>query len=175
MTNHLKSPTLTILPLPRGVVLLPGVTLRIPVSDALPVLRSIATRSKTPKPDASDVPIGCVPFKSPLLSDNGQQLVESQSSPSKELDNDPNAPASSNDLFGYGVVAKISGLYKGRRNDLSLTVEGLTRFRVDKITKERPHFEAAVTHLQDEGILLFYATLAVAVANSLSSRGFRGP
>ncbi|KAI4284545.1 MAG: hypothetical protein L6R38_001311 [Xanthoria sp. 2 TBL-2021] len=152
MTNHLKSPTLTILPLPRGVVLLPGVTLRIPVSDALPVLRSIATRSKTPKPDASDVPIGCVPFKSPLLSDNGQQLVESQSSPSKELDNDPNAPASSNDLFGYGVVAKISGLYKGRRNDLSLTVEGLTRFRVDKITKERPHFEAAVTHLQDEAV-----------------------
>ncbi|KAI4218070.1 MAG: hypothetical protein L6R36_009138 [Xanthoria steineri] len=152
MTSHLKPPTLTILPLPRGVVLLPGVTLPIPFSDALPVLRSIATRSKTPRPEASDVPIGCVPFKSPLLGDDGQQLIESQSSPSKGLDNDPNAPASSNDLFTFGVVAKISGLYRGPRNELTLTVYGLTRFRVDKITKERPYIEAAVTHLRDEAV-----------------------
>ncbi|KAL8672775.1 MAG: hypothetical protein Q9168_002769 [Polycauliona sp. 1 TL-2023] len=154
MTNQSKSSTLTILPLPPGVVLLPGVTLRIPVSDALPVLRSIATRSKTPKPEASDVPIGCVPLKSPLLSDDGQQLIEGQSPPSRDLDkNDLDGPASSTGLFGYGVVAKISGLYKGRRNDLSLTVEGLSRFRVDKITKEKPYVEANVTHLHDEAIV----------------------
>ncbi|KAL8657578.1 MAG: hypothetical protein Q9226_001788 [Calogaya cf. arnoldii] len=152
MSNQPKSPTLTILPLPRGVVLLPGVTLRIPVSDALPVLRSIATRSKTPKPEASDVPIGCIPLKSSLLTDDGQQLIEGQSPPpSKGLDkNELNSPVSSRDLFGFGVVAKISGLYRGRRNELLLTVEGLSRFRVETFTKGRPYLEATVTHLQDE-------------------------
>ncbi|KAL8997954.1 MAG: hypothetical protein Q9169_002876 [Polycauliona sp. 2 TL-2023] len=149
------SSTLTILPLPPGVVLLPGVTLRIPISDALPVLRSIATRSKNPKPEASEVPIGCVPLKSPLLGDDGQQLIEGQNPPSQEPDkNDATGPVSSTSLFGYGVVAKISGLYKGRRNELSLTVEGLTRFRVDKIIKERPYVEAAVTHLQDQAVVV---------------------
>ncbi|KAL8882289.1 MAG: hypothetical protein Q9198_000688 [Flavoplaca austrocitrina] len=155
MTSHSESPTLTILPLPRGVVLLPGVTLRIPVSDALPVLRSIATRSKTPKPEASDVPIGCVPFRSPLLNGDGQQLIQGQSPPSPnhlDKDNSQDGFVSRKDLFNYGVVAKISGLYKGRRNDLSLTVEGLSRFRIDKITKDRPYVEAIVTHLQDEAV-----------------------
>lgn len=168
MTSHSKSPTLTILPLPRGVVLLPGVTLRIPVSDALPVLRSIATRSKTPKPEASDVPIGCVPLRSSLLSGDGQQLIEGQSPPSPHhLDKDDGQDGfvSRKDLFNYGVVAKISGLYKGRRNDLSLTVEGLSRFRIAKITKERPYVEAMVNHLQDEGTIAIDLHLAFAVAN----------
>ncbi|KAL8861718.1 MAG: hypothetical protein Q9178_001919 [Gyalolechia marmorata] len=154
MTNQPRSPTLTILPLPRGVVLLPGVTVPIPLIDRPDVesfVRSLARRSKVPKP----VFIGCVPLKSPLLSDDGQQLIEDRNRPAKELDNEhmiPPKSASSSDLFSYGVLAKLSGMHSRHPSDITLVVDGLTRFKVDKVTKEKPFFEAAVTYLQEEAV-----------------------
>lgn len=152
-----KSQTLPILPLPRGVVLLPGITLRIPVagrSDVLSLLTSVYTRSRTPKPDAATVPIGCVPLASPLLSSDGQQLLEGKRRRNQEQDDDNiDAPekATSKDLFAYGTVAKISGVQGRRPDDLTLVVEGLRRFRIEDITQEKPFIEAKVTYVEQEG------------------------
>lgn len=157
MMGQSKSQTLPILPLPKGIVLLPGTTLRIPVagrSNVLSLLTSIYTRSRTPKPDAAAVPIGCVPLTSPLLSSEGQQLIEGNPTPSQEQDdNNLDAPedATSKDLFSYGTVARISGVQGRRPDDLTLVVEGLRRFRIDNVTKERPFFEANVTYIEEEG------------------------
>ncbi|KAL8956877.1 MAG: hypothetical protein Q9193_005713, partial [Seirophora villosa] len=150
-----KSRTLPILPLPKGVVLFPGITLRIPVagrSDVLSLLKSIYARSKTPKPDAADVPVGCVPLNSPLLSSDGQQLIEANQPSGQEQDeaiDHTHEEATSTSLFGYGTVARITGV-RGRREDLTLVVEGLRRFKIDKVTQERPYFEATVIYPDEE-------------------------
>ncbi|KAL8895393.1 MAG: hypothetical protein Q9207_008192 [Kuettlingeria erythrocarpa] len=153
-----KSQKLPLLPLPTGIVLLPGITLRIPVAgrlDVLSLLTSIHARSKTPRPDATALPIGCVPLSSPLLSFDGQQLIEGQNWPRQDQDNDsPDTPgnATGKDLFAYGTVARISGVQGRRPDDLTLVVEGLRRFRIDQITKERPFLEANVTFLDPEAV-----------------------
>ncbi|KAL8841166.1 MAG: hypothetical protein Q9170_001020, partial [Blastenia crenularia] len=150
--------TLPIVPLPQGVVLLPGQTLRVPVvgrSDVLSLLTSIYTRSKTPKPDAVAVPIGCVPLGSPLLSSDSQRLIERESRErSRQDDEGYNRPeeATSNDLFAFGTVARISGVQGRRPDDLTLVVEGVRRFRIDHVTQERPFFEAKVTYFEKEAL-----------------------
>lgn len=152
MMGQSRSQTIPILPLPKGYVLLPGVTIRIPVagrSDVLSLLTSIYTRSKTPKPDAASVPIGCVPLKSSLLGSEGQQLIESgnRSTPEQEDDGDDKSEeARKSDLFAYGTLARIAGVHGRRPADLTLEVEGLRRFRMNTVTQERPFFEAAVTY-----------------------------
>ncbi|KAL8712537.1 MAG: hypothetical protein Q9225_006927, partial [Loekoesia sp. 1 TL-2023] len=153
-----KSQTLPILPLPKSVVLLPGVTLRIPVagrSDVLSLLTSIYTRSRTPKPDAAAVPIGCVPLRSPLLSSDGQHLIEDKARGRPEQDDDRNdipEEATSSDLFAYGTVARISGVQGRRPDDLTLVVEGLRRFKIHDITQERPFFQATITYPEKEAV-----------------------
>ncbi|KAL8943018.1 MAG: hypothetical protein Q9216_001306 [Gyalolechia sp. 2 TL-2023] len=158
MMGQSKSQTLPILPLPKGCVLLPGVTLRIPVagrSDILSLLTSIYTRSKTPRPDAASVPIGCVPLRSPLLSREGQQLIDGGNRSGQEQDDDnldKPEEATSSDLFAYGTLARISGVQGRRPEDLTLVVEGLRRFRINTVTQERPFFEAAVNYFEQEAI-----------------------
>ncbi|KAI4205733.1 MAG: hypothetical protein LQ350_000230 [Teloschistes chrysophthalmus] len=155
MIGQSKAQTLPILPLPKGVVLLPGVTLRIPVagrSDVFSLLTSLYSRSKTPKVDASATPIGCVPLASPLLSPDGQQLIEGQGRPRTELDDDFNAPGDfkREDLFSYGTMARISGVQGRRSDDVTLVVEGLRRFKISKITKEKPFLEAVVIQSEQD-------------------------
>lgn len=50
----------------------------------------------------------------------------------------------------YGTVAKISGVQGRRAEDLSLIVEGIRRFRIDRFTQMRPFFEAEVAYLDEE-------------------------
>ncbi|KAL8930960.1 MAG: hypothetical protein Q9208_000061 [Pyrenodesmia sp. 3 TL-2023] len=157
MMGQSKSQKLSILPLPKGIVLLPGITLRIPVagrSDVLSLLTSIYTRARTPRPDATAVPVGCVPLSSPLLSSDGQQLIEGEHQPRQGRDDGLDVPGNTTaqDLFSYGTVAKISGVQGRRPDDLTLVVEGLRRFRINEITKERPYFEANVTYLEPEAV-----------------------
>ena len=62
------SAILPLLPLARDSVLLPGVTLRIPLMrrpDIQALLTSVYSRASPPKLDATAVPIGCVPLNSP--------------------------------------------------------------------------------------------------------------
>lgn len=152
-----KSQTLPILPLPKGSVLLPGITLRIPVAnrtDIPALLTSVFTKDRRPRPDATAISIGCVPINSTLLRSDGQQLLEGgDPKRTRRIDNENANPgdADHRDLFMYGTVAKISGVQGRRADDLSLIVEGLRRIRIDRFTQMRPYFEAEVAYLDEEG------------------------
>lgn len=152
-----KSQSLPILPLPKGSVLLPGITLRIPIADRKDIsalLSTIFTKDRSPRPDATSIAIGCVPINSPLLRSDGQHLIGERNSKDRRRldDDDTNAgDADHRDLFMYGTVAKISGVQGRRANDLSLIVEGVRRFRLDRFTQMRPFFEAEVAYLDEEG------------------------
>ena len=54
------------------------------------------------------------------------------------------------DLFMYGTVARISGVQGRRADDLSLIVEGIRRFRIDRFTQMRPYFEAEAAYIDEE-------------------------
>jgi len=151
--------TLPVIPLAKDTVLLPGIVLRIPVAgnrvDIPALLSSVYSRaaSKTPSQRLDNVNIACVPLNSPFLSPLGQKMIEpdEQSSKAKErLDVNP-ASASREDLFGYGVAAKITGVEGRGTGEFALLVEGISRVRVDNITQERPFFEAEVTYEYDDG------------------------
>ena len=152
-----KPQALPIIALARDSVLLPGITLRIPVSNRTDIpafLSSIYARSATPKPDATAIAIGCVPLKSPLLGDDGQQLLDDRDVESGRLqasfDVNP-GKASKDDLFNYGTMARISGVTGRRPGELALVVEGVKRFRINSITQERPFLEADVTYHNEDG------------------------
>ncbi|KAI9052831.1 hypothetical protein LZ554_003104 [Drepanopeziza brunnea f. sp. 'monogermtubi'] len=157
-----KKATLPLIPLQKGTVLLPGIVLRIPVSgnraDIPALLSHVYSRaaSKTLAQRLDNVNIACVPLNSPLLSNHGQKLIagDDKNPPPKErLDIDPGR-ATKQDLFGYGVAAKISGVEGRGTGEFALLVEGMARIRIDKISQEKPFFEAQVTYEHDEVISL---------------------
>lgn len=151
-----KSQSLALLPLPKGLVLLPGTTLRVPITDRTDIpalLSSVYTRAATPKPDATAISIGCVPINSSLLSPDGLNLIDdTESSSRRSIENHDINPgaADKKDLFSYGTVARISGVQGRRPDDLALVVEGIRRFKVEKITQRRPFFKADVIYLDEE-------------------------
>ena len=153
-----KSPSLALLPLPRGLILLPGITLRIPVTnrtDIPALLSSVYTRAATPKPDVTAISIGCIPINSPLLSPDGKSLIDDvEGSSRRQVESHEINPGAVDrkDLFLYGTVARISGVQGRRPDDLALVVEGMRRFKIDRITQKRPFFEADVTYLDEESM-----------------------
>ena len=70
--------------------------------------------------------------------------------PKERWDINPGS-ATKEDLFEYGVAAKISGVEGRGTGEFALIVEGVARLRIDKISQERPIFEAEVTDEYDEG------------------------
>ncbi|KIX08351.1 ATP-dependent protease La [Rhinocladiella mackenziei CBS 650.93] len=148
--------TIPLIPLAKDTVLLPGVTLRISVSNRadIPLLLSSAfqraTKSKT---GTAQLPIGCVPLNSPFLSPDGKKLLDSSERESSRHidypDVDP-GKARKDDLFGYGTLAKIIGVQGSSNVDPYLVVEGVQRLKIDRIRHEKPHFEAEVTFYEDE-------------------------
>jgi ATP-dependent Lon protease len=148
--------TIPIIPLAKDAVLLPGVTLRISVSNRadIPLLLSSAfQRATKTRTGSAQLPVGCVPLNSPFLSPDGKELLDSaakESSRDQEVaDIDP-GKARKKDLYGYGTLAKIIGVQGNSNADPYLLVEGVQRFKIDKIRHERPHFEAEVTFYEDE-------------------------
>jgi ATP-dependent Lon protease len=155
------STTLPVIPLAKGTVLLPGVVLRIPVSISRPdipaLLSNVYSRaaSRTSPSRLDHINIACVPLTSPLLSQKGQKLIaqdEQSLKPKERLDINP-ASATKEDIFGYGVAAKISGVEGRGTGEFALLVEGIARVRIERITQERPFFEAEVTYEYDDGEL----------------------
>ncbi|KAF7872709.1 uncharacterized protein EAF02_008780 [Botrytis sinoallii] len=157
-----KTANLPIIPLAKGTVLLPGVVLRIPVSgqrqDIPALLSGVYSRaaSTTPSQRLDNVNIACVPLNSPFLTQDGQKMItgdEQTPQPRERLDIKPSR-ATKDDLFGYGVAAKISGVEgtTGRSGEFALLVEGVARIKVDRITQERPFLEGEVTYLYDEDV-----------------------
>ncbi|KAH7063473.1 Lon protease C-terminal proteolytic domain-containing protein [Macrophomina phaseolina] len=152
-----KSRVLPIIPLAGGSALFPGVTLNLPIvnrADVASLLAHIYSRAASPKNDAP-VTIGCVPLGSPLLSRDGKRLIDSDAAakkkPVKPEVKDP-VHATKDDLFSYGTVAKVSGVQGRGQGELSLLVEGISRFKVQNVIQERPYFEAELVHLEDEFI-----------------------
>ncbi|KAF4554780.1 Lon protease-like protein 1 [Elsinoe fawcettii] len=147
--------SLPIIPLGPSAVLLPGVTLRIPLqrrNDIAAILANIYSKASTPRPDATAVTVGCVPINSPFLSPDGRKLIDNGSKQSKqEYSTDP-SQASAKDLFKYGTLAKVSGVQGRRRGELALVVEGVSRFTLEKIEKEKPYFEAQVTVHEEQEV-----------------------
>jgi ATP-dependent Lon protease len=149
--------TLPLIPLPHSIVLLPGVVTRIPLqnrADIAAILANIYSKASTPRPEASSVTAGCVPLNSPYLSPDGKQLIENgdaKDNKSAAGQTDPSL-ASKADLFMYGTMARVTGVQGKRPGELSLMVEGVSRFKIEKFVRERPYFEAKIALHEDEAV-----------------------
>ncbi|KAJ5492298.1 ATPase AAA-type core [Penicillium expansum] len=143
-----EPPRFPLVPLPKGSVLLPGVTLRIPVSnrpDLANLLSSLV--DKPSKRDANTITFGCVPLNSPFLSRDGQQLLEGDDSDSErkeEYDSIDAGQARKEDLFRYGTIGKVIGVQRRAYSEPFLLVQGSQRFTIKKVLRDRPYFEADV-------------------------------
>ncbi|KAL2006182.1 hypothetical protein VTN00DRAFT_9836 [Thermoascus crustaceus] len=153
-SNNGKTTKLPLIPLPKDSVLLPGVTLRIPVSnrpDVANLLSSFLNRTTSVKRDGNAVTIGCVPLSSPYLSKDGQHLLEDGTETSQRLEYEAVDPAQARreDLFTYGTVGKVIGVQRRAYAEPYLLVEGARRFTIGRITKERPFYEAEAILLDE--------------------------
>ncbi|KAK5108981.1 hypothetical protein LTR62_007615 [Meristemomyces frigidus] len=151
------SRSLPLIPLPPSLVLLPGVTTRIPLqnrSDVAALLANIYSKASTPRPEPSSVTVGCVPLNIALLSPDGKRLIEDgEKEKKKPATVQTNAGlARKTDLFQYGTLARVTGVQGRRQGELMLVVEGVSRFKIDTITRERPYFEAKVTVHQEPAV-----------------------
>lgn len=148
--NRTKIP---LVPLAKGSVLLPGVTLRIPVSnrpDLANLLSSLV--DKPSRRDANTITFGCVPLSSPFLGRDGQQLLEGADSDSdrkSDYDVIDAGQARKEDLFRYGTIGKVIGVQRRAYSEPFLLVQGQQRFSIKKVLRDRPYFEAEV-FLHDE-------------------------
>lgn len=149
--------TLPLIPLPPGLVLLPGTTLRIPATNRadIPALLSTAfSRATQPRNDRHALSVGCVPLRSSKLSRDGRQLLKNvpddDTSDTKSQTGNPTR-ATKEDLFQYGTFAKIIGMQGRPTSEPHLVVEGIRRFRIDRVHRERPFVEAEVTMHVDDG------------------------
>ena len=145
---------LPLIPLAPPLAVLPGVTQKIPIqnrADVAAVLAKIYSISPTAKPDAS-ITVACVPLNSTQLSPDGKLLIDEgkKSSGKTIFESDP-VLARKKDLFGYGCIAKVSGVQGRRQGELALVVEGLERCVVTEVVQERPYFEGVIAPHDDEG------------------------
>jgi ATP-dependent Lon protease len=150
-----KATALPVIPLPKGLVLLPGVVLRIPVFDRqdIPALLTQVFRASSSTRGSKSVPLGVVPLRSPLLSPDGSRLLESKSESGQHEDASEINPglATKGDLFNYGTVAKLNGVEGRTSGKWALIVEGISRFKLKHATQDRPFFQAKVSHQQVDG------------------------
>ncbi|KAF9253003.1 hypothetical protein LCP9604111_529 [Penicillium roqueforti] len=148
MGSNGRTTKIPLVPLPKGSVLLPGVTLRIPVSnrpDLANLLSSLV--DKPSKRDANTITFGCVPLNSPFLSRDGQQLLEGDDSDSErkeQYDSIDAGQARKEDLFRCGTVGKVIGVQRRAYSEPFLLVQGWQRFSIKKVLRDRPYFEAEV-------------------------------
>lgn len=152
-----QTTNLPLIPLARGTTLLPGLVQRIPVSsnrpDILALLAHVYEQAAAKGPDTriDSIPIACVPVSSPLIGPNGQRLIgDAEDIDPAEIENVLPASAKKDDLFHFGVAAKIIGIDGRGTGEFSLRVEGTTRVRIDNITRERSYFEGKVTYFAED-------------------------
>ncbi|CAD0088392.1 unnamed protein product [Aureobasidium mustum] len=151
-----KMTRLPIIPLAEGSVLLPGLTLRIPLQgrgDIAAILANIYSKAATPTPDHTHITVGCLPVNSPYLSSDGQKLLDDgKDSNRRPIAGINPAHATRDQLFSVGTLAKVSGVQGKRRGELALVVEGVSRFQLNSFVKDQPYFEAEVTIHTDEHV-----------------------
>jgi ATP-dependent Lon protease len=143
------------IPLAPPLAVLPGTTLKIPITnraDVAAILAKIYSISPTAKPDAA-ITVACVPLNSNQLSGRDGKLLIEDGSHHKEgegFEQDP-VLATKKDIFGYACIAKVSGVQGRRQGELSLVVEGLERVRVEEVVQERPYFEGVLGTVEELG------------------------
>ena len=156
-SKHDNTKVLPLIPLGSPLAVLPGTTLKIPITnraDVAAILAKIYSISPMAKPDAA-ITVACVPLCSQKLSSrDGKLLIEdgTQNEDKPEFESDPVA-ATKKDIFGYGCIAKVSGVQGRRQGDLSLIVEGLERVEIVEVVQERPYFEGVLKSVQELGML----------------------
>ena len=142
-SSKTSTKVLPLIPLAPPLAVLPGTTLKIPItnrSDVAAILAKIYSISPTAKPDAA-ITVACVPLKSNTLGPDGQLLIDDGHQGDKTaFESDP-MQATKKDIYGYACIAKVSGVQGRRQGDLSLVVEGLERVHVVDVVQERPYFE----------------------------------
>ncbi|EAW13044.1 putative LON domain serine protease [Aspergillus clavatus NRRL 1] len=149
-SNNGRTMKLPLVPLPKGSVLLPGITFRIPVSnrpDLANLLSTLLDRTNLGKRDGSSITFGCVPLSSPLLSTDGQHLVDDGNldrQKKEDYDMIDAGQARKEDLFRYGTLGKVIGVQRRAYAEPFLVVQGVQRFTIKRVLKERPFFEAEV-------------------------------
>lgn len=128
-------------------------------SDISALLASVSSHLALPKSDSGVISVGCVPLRSPFLSPGGQKLIETAGKNIRKTAHYLPTNAEEidvEDLFRYGTVARVVGVQGRRSGDLTLTVEGIKRFRIERLTRLKPYAEAEVTFLDDDGRYLLY-------------------
>ncbi|KAH6554505.1 Lon protease [Parastagonospora nodorum] len=150
--THSSTKVLPLIPLAPPLAVLPGTTLKIPItnrSDVAAILAKIYSISPTAKPDAS-ITVACVPLNSNTISPkDGRLLIEDGASMGKTVYESDPMQAGKKDVFGYACVAKVSGVQGRRQGDLSLVVEGLERVQVVDVVQERPYFEGELAMVDE--------------------------
>lgn len=147
-----KDQTLPLVPLPFGVVLLPGVTLHVSVAnrpDVSSLLTSVLFKPKAQTPEA--VSIGCVPLSPQILTSEGAETTEDTDGKLQKWPDNPSGKVREEDMFRYGTVAKIVGLKGPTLDESILILEGVKRFRINKIIRRKPFFQAEVQLAEEEG------------------------
>lgn len=173
--NNAKTTKISLVPLPKGSVLLPGVSLRIPVSnrpDLANLLSSLLEKSNSGRRDNNTVTFGCIPLSSPFLSKDGQSLLEDGSlnnEKQEEYDAIDAGQARTEDLFHYGTIGKVVGIQRRAFAEPFLLVQGTQRFTVKKVLKERPFFEAEVIPHEEKGTVHMIPRIAM-MANNVIPR-----
>ncbi|KAF2655591.1 ATP-dependent protease La [Lophiostoma macrostomum CBS 122681] len=146
-----ETKVLPLIPLAPPLAVLPGTTLKVPITnraDVAAILAKIYSISPTAKPDAA-ITVACVPLNSNSLSPHGQLLIEEGKKASRTVFESDPVNATKKDIFGYACVAKVSGVQGRRQGELSLVVEGLERVQVVHVLQERPYFEGELKSVDE--------------------------
>ena len=161
--------SLPLLSLPPDTVLLPGVTVRIPIAgslDLLPLFTHLLGAPRVPKvSDAwsagieggAPVVVGCIPSFTPpagfsrahtVATESEARVARKAGSSGQPLDH-----PSKHDICGFGTVAIILGFEAGPLGRPVLAVQGIQRFRIVGITQIKPFMEATVIYHAGDGML----------------------
>ncbi|KAI6091395.1 Lon protease-like protein 2, peroxisomal [Hypoxylon rubiginosum] len=144
-----QSAVMPVIPLGKKHVLFPGSVVRISVpasrSDIPALISNVFTRASKGSRRVDQIPVICVPLNSPLLSRRGQMLLEQNPNKYEELLDADKSNIKKDQLFAYGVSGKINAIQGQNGAEFNLVVQGVSRVTVEKITQERPYFEAKIT------------------------------
>ncbi|KAI2464541.1 Lon protease-like protein 2, peroxisomal [Annulohypoxylon bovei var. microspora] len=149
-----QSAVMPVIPLGKNNVLFPGSVIRIPVpasrSDIPALISNIYTRASKGSRRVDQVPVVCVPLLSPLLNRRGQPLLEQSPDRYDKLTSVDKNNIKGEKLYGYGVSGKINAIQGQNGAEFNLLVQGVSRVTIEKVTQERPFFEARVLPHTDQ-------------------------
>ncbi|KAJ3326801.1 hypothetical protein HDU76_012635 [Blyttiomyces sp. JEL0837] len=153
--------TLPIIPTRNQRVLLPGIVMRLQIGRKDTTYLMDQLYSQYSK--SSNIMVACVPMKvplPPLTNPNGTAILTPPKKPDQEEKAPP--PVAASDLHDWGVAARIINFVKPSANEAKqsrtsyiITLEGVSRIKIDGITRTNPYFEASITVFEEKGMYAF--------------------